>query len=171
MVRSAWASWSPQSQRCEPKTSPVRHSECLTGDVFGSHRCDCGDQLAQALRTVATVGGHVIYVRGHEGRGIGLAGKIAAYSLQDTGVDTVDANTRLGFAADARKYDAVAAILADMGLHSVRLMTNNPTKITALQHMDIDVTRVDAEVAPRPENIAYLATKRDRMSHLLERTL
>lgn len=147
------------------------HSECLTGDVFGSHRCDCGEQLAQALRTIATVGGHVIYVRGHEGRGIGLAAKIAAYSLQDTGVDTVDANTRLGFAADARKYDAVAAILADMGLHSVRLMTNNPTKITALQHMDIDVTRVDAEVAPRPENIAYLATKRDRMSHLLERTL
>ena len=147
------------------------HSECLTGDVFGSHRCDCGEQLAQALRTVATVGGHVIYVRGHEGRGIGLAAKIAAYSLQDTGLDTVDANTRLGFAADAREYDAVAAILADMGLHSVRLMTNNPTKITALQQKGIDISRVDAEVAPRPENIAYLAAKRDRMSHLLERTL
>lgn len=146
------------------------HSECLTGDVFGSHRCDCGEQLSQSLRSIAESGGHVLYIRGHEGRGIGLASKIAAYALQSSGLDTVDANTALGFAPDARSYEAAAAILTDMGLHSVRLMTNNPAKITALEDLGIDVERITAEVDARPENIRYLNTKRDRMAHLLERT-
>ena len=145
------------------------HSECLTGDAFGSHRCDCGEQLDESLDLVAQHGGVVVYVRGHEGRGIGLWEKIRAYGLQEQGADTVDANLQLGHPEDARDYRAAAAILTDMGLTRVRLLTNNPAKINALRAHGIDVVdRVPLEATARPQNAHYLATKRARMQHLLE---
>lgn len=143
------------------------HSECLTGDVLGSKRCDCGAQLDLALERIAEEGGVVLYLR-QEGRGIGLANKIRAYRLQDEGRDTVDANTELGFPADARCYTVAAQMLNDLGVQCVRLMTNNPAKVEALQRKGIEVAvREPHEIPPLDENRAYLATKRDRMRHEL----
>lgn len=146
------------------------HSECLTGDLFGSLRCDCGDQLDEALAAIEAAGtGVVLYLR-QEGRGIGLIDKIAAYELQEQGLDTVDANRRLGHPDDARTYEAAADILRDLGVASVQLMTNNPTKVTALEALGVRVTkRVAHESAAGPDNTDYLRTKRDRMGHLLDR--
>ncbi|MGH3623375.1 MAG: bifunctional 3,4-dihydroxy-2-butanone-4-phosphate synthase/GTP cyclohydrolase II [Sciscionella sp.] len=145
------------------------HSECLTGDVFGSLRCDCGPQLAAAMEAVAEDGrGVVLYVRGHEGRGIGLLHKLQAYQLQDNGADTVDANLALGVPADARDYGTGAQILADIGVRSMRLLTNNPAKRVGLEGYGLRVIdRVPLPVTPNPENLRYLRTKRDRMGHTL----
>ncbi|RKQ36495.1 GTP cyclohydrolase II [Kocuria tytonis] len=144
------------------------HSECLTGDVFGSWRCDCGPQLHLALERITEHGGTVLYLRNHEGRGIGLINKLRAYKLQDEGADTVDANTMLGLPADARDYTAAARILTAMGLSSVRLLTNNPDKVSKLESLGITVTDViPHEVHARTENLHYLRTKRDRMHHHL----
>jgi 3,4-dihydroxy 2-butanone 4-phosphate synthase / GTP cyclohydrolase II len=146
------------------------HSECLTGDAFGSLRCDCGPQLRAALRRVAAEGrGVVLYMRGHEGRGIGLLEKLRAYELQDTGVDTVDANLRLGLPADARDYGTGAQILYDLGVRTMRLLTNNPAKRAGLEGYGLRVVgRVPLPSRPHPENVRYLRTKRDRMGHLLD---
>ena len=145
------------------------HSECLTGDTFGSLRCDCGPQLRAAMTAVANEGrGVVLYMRGHEGRGIGLAHKLRAYELQDGGRDTFDANLDLGLPADARDYGTGAQILADLGVKSMRLMTNNPTKLAGLTGYGLHVVeRVPMPVRPHPENLRYLRTKRDRMGHAL----
>jgi 3,4-dihydroxy 2-butanone 4-phosphate synthase / GTP cyclohydrolase II len=145
------------------------HSECLTGDVFASQRCDCGPQLHQSLNMIAQEGtGVVIYLRGHEGRGIGLAAKLAAYALQDNGRDTVDANLELGLPADARHYGTATQILRDLGVTSVRLLTNNPEKVTSLQDYGIQVAeRLAIAPNPTPHNLRYLRTKRDRMGHLI----
>ncbi|GAB3060221.1 bifunctional 3,4-dihydroxy-2-butanone-4-phosphate synthase/GTP cyclohydrolase II [Micromonospora schwarzwaldensis] len=146
------------------------HSECLTGDVFGSLRCDCGPQLQAALARVAQEGrGVVLYVRGHEGRGIGLLHKLQAYQLQDQGRDTVDANLDLGLPADARDYGTGAQILYDLGVRSMRLLTNNPAKRAGLEGYGLTVTgREGLPVSSNPENVRYLRTKRDRMGHLLD---
>jgi 3,4-dihydroxy 2-butanone 4-phosphate synthase / GTP cyclohydrolase II len=146
------------------------HSECLTGDVFGSVRCDCGPQLDAALQRVAAVGrGVVLYMRGHEGRGIGLLHKLQAYQLQDRGLDTVDANLELGLPADARDYGTGAQILYDLGVRSMRLLTNNPAKRAGLEGYGLTVTGREAlPVRLHPENVRYLRTKRDRMGHLFE---
>jgi 3,4-dihydroxy 2-butanone 4-phosphate synthase/GTP cyclohydrolase II len=143
------------------------HSECLTGDVFGSERCDCGPQLDAALALVAAEDrGVVVYVRGHEGRGIGLLHKLAAYELQDRGKDTVDANLALGLPADARDYGTSAQILTDLGVRRMRLLTNNPAKLAGLDGWGLEIVeRVPLEVHPTPENLRYLTTKRDRMGH------
>ncbi|MDP9102154.1 MAG: bifunctional 3,4-dihydroxy-2-butanone-4-phosphate synthase/GTP cyclohydrolase II [Actinomycetota bacterium] len=143
------------------------HSECLTGDVFGSKRCDCGPQLDASLQAVAAEGrGVVLYVRGHEGRGIGLMHKLQAYQLQDAGADTVDANLELGLPADARDYGTGAQILADLGITSMRLLTNNPEKRAGLEGYGIEVVgRVRLPAHPTKENLRYLQTKRDRMGH------
>jgi GTP cyclohydrolase II len=143
------------------------HSECLTGDALGSRRCDCGEQLQHALHLIAADGrGALLYVRGHEGRGIGLVEKLRAYALQDTGVDTVDANLQLGHPADARTYDQSAAMLADLGVHRIRLLSSNPAKELALTELGIDILSRQALIVPaRPENERYLRTKRDRMGH------
>jgi 3,4-dihydroxy 2-butanone 4-phosphate synthase / GTP cyclohydrolase II len=145
------------------------HSECLTGDVLGSLRCDCGPQLDAALRTVAEEGrGVVVYLRGHEGRGIGLMHKLAAYNLQDGGRDTVDANLDLGLPADARDFSVGAQVLADLGVRTVRLLTNNPRKTVGLEAHGVSVTsQVTLAVSVTPENVGYLRTKRDRMGHLI----
>ncbi|MGO2861618.1 MAG: GTP cyclohydrolase II [Brevibacterium sp.] len=144
------------------------HSECLTGDVFGSHRCDCGEQLDLALSRIAEEGGAVIYLTGHEGRGIGLSNKLRAYALQDQGRDTVDANRELGFHDDARDYRAAAEILRSLGLTRIRLLTNNPEKTRALESLGITIEAVEPlEIPARPENTNYLNTKRERMHHTL----
>lgn len=145
------------------------HSECLTGDVFGSRRCDCGAQLDQALERIAAEGrGALVYLRGHEGRGIGLGQKIIAYSLQDTGLDTVEANLAQGLPADARDYRDAADILGQLGVRSVRLITNNPEKTGQLEQFGIVVDeRVPSLTTPTPENEAYLRTKSRRMGHLI----
>jgi 3,4-dihydroxy 2-butanone 4-phosphate synthase/GTP cyclohydrolase II len=145
------------------------HSECLTGDVFGSRRCDCGPQLADALDRIVDAGrGVVVYLRGHEGRGIGLVAKLQAYQLQDGGRDTVDANLDLGLPADARHYGAATQILRDLGVGSVRLLTNNPAKVSSLEEYGVPVTeRVPLTTRPNDHNIGYLLTKRDRMGHHL----
>jgi 3,4-dihydroxy 2-butanone 4-phosphate synthase/GTP cyclohydrolase II len=146
------------------------HSECLTGDVFGSLRCDCGVQLASAMELIADAGrGVVVYLRGHEGRGIGIAQKIRAYGLQEQGRDTVDANLELGLPIDDREYVIGALILADLGIGTVRLITNNPAKYAALEGLGLEITeRVPSPVALNPENIAYLRAKPARRGHLLE---
>jgi 3,4-dihydroxy 2-butanone 4-phosphate synthase/GTP cyclohydrolase II len=143
------------------------HSECLTGDTFGSLRCDCGPQLQAALAAVAAEGrGVVLYMRGHEGRGIGLVHKLQAYQLQDAGADTVDANLQLGLPADARDYGTGAQILAELGVRSMRLLTNNPAKRAGLEGYGLSIVqRVPLAVPPTPENARYLQTKRDRMGH------
>ncbi|WP_121258821.1 bifunctional 3,4-dihydroxy-2-butanone-4-phosphate synthase/GTP cyclohydrolase II [Nocardioides ferulae] len=143
------------------------HSECLTGDVFGSHRCDCGPQLEEAMERIVTEGrGVVVYLRGHEGRGIGLVAKLQAYQLQDGGRDTVDANLDLGLPADARHYGTATQILRDLGVHSVRLLTNNPDKVESLEDFGVHVdSRVPLTPHPNDHNLAYLLTKRDRMGH------
>ena len=153
----------------EPVLTRV-HSECLTGDVFGSERCDCGPQLNEAMDRIVKEGrGVVIYLRGHEGRGIGLLAKLQAYQLQDGGRDTVDANLDLGLPADARHYGAATQILRDLGVESVRLMTNNPDKTSSLESYGIPVAeRVALTPRPNDHNLTYLLTKRDRMGHQLD---
>ena len=143
------------------------HSECLTGDVFGSRRCDCGPQLATAMQMVADAGaGVVVYLRGHEGRGIGLGHKLLAYQLQEQGRDTVDANTELGLPVDSREYGIGAQILVDLGVSQLRLLTNNPAKYGGLQGFGLEITeRVPLEISPTPENLRYLRTKQERMGH------
>ncbi len=145
------------------------HSECLTGDLLASIRCDCGSQLEAALDRIGEEGsGVVVYLRGHEGRGIGIAHKLRAYELQDDGADTVDANIALGLPVDSREYGVGAQILADLGITTMRLMTNNPAKYGGLEGYGLEVTgRVPLMTAPNPENIRYLETKRTRMGHLL----
>jgi len=146
------------------------HSECLTGDVFGSQRCDCGAQLNAAMAAIAAEGrGIVLYLRGHEGRGIGLLAKLRAYQLQDGGADTVEANLALGLPADARVYSTGAQMLADLGVRSLRLLTNNPAKLSGLSGFGIEVTgRVALPVAPTADNLRYLIAKRDRLGHQLD---
>ncbi|MEX5268921.1 GTP cyclohydrolase II [Kocuria sabuli] len=160
----------PSSDRVPVGQPPLvrLHSECLTGDVFGSYRCDCGPQLHLALRRIADDGGTLLYLRNHEGRGIGLVNKLRAYKLQDAGADTVEANELLGLPADARDYTAAATILQHLGLTRIRLLSNNPAKAERLAELGIDVVAmVPNEVPARPENHDYLATKRDRMRHRL----
>jgi 3,4-dihydroxy 2-butanone 4-phosphate synthase/GTP cyclohydrolase II len=146
------------------------HSECLTGDVFHSLRCDCGSQLEEALRLVSEEGeGVVLYIVGHEGRGIGLANKLKAYELQEQGQDTVEANESLGFPPDLRDYGIGAQILVDLGITSMRLMTNNPTKIVGLEAYGLTVSeQVPLQLPPCPDNIAYLRTKKEKMRHSLD---
>ncbi len=146
------------------------HSECLTGDIFGSLRCDCGSQLRGALKQIADDGtGVLVYLRGHEGRGVGLMHKIRAYTLQDEGLDTVDANTQQGLPVDSREYGIGAQILADLGVTTMRLMTNNPSKYGGIEGFGLTITdRVPLDTIPNPENIEYLRTKRERMGHMLE---
>jgi len=145
------------------------HSECFTGDVLGSRRCDCGDQLHGAMRIIGEAGqGVVVYLR-QEGRGIGLLDKLRAYNLQDQGYDTVEANIMLGHQADEREYDIAAAILADLGVRSIRLLTNNPTKVESLTALGVEVTeRVPIQAPVHPENAFYLSTKAQRMRHQLD---
>jgi 3,4-dihydroxy 2-butanone 4-phosphate synthase/GTP cyclohydrolase II len=152
----------------EPVLTRV-HSECLTGDVFGSRRCDCGPQLDEALERIVEEGrGVVVYLRGHEGRGIGLVAKLQAYQLQDGGRDTVDANLDLGLPSDARHYGAATQILRDLGVTNVRLLTNNPGKVTNLEEYGVRVAeRVPLTPRPNDHNLQYLLTKRDRMGHHL----
>ncbi|MER5750206.1 GTP cyclohydrolase II [Streptomyces sp. NPDC002088] len=154
--------------KSEAATPLVRiHSECLTGDVFQSARCDCGNQLAETMALMSENGGILLYLR-QEGRGIGLYNKIDAYSLQDAGADTVDANTRLGFPADARRYDVAADMLAALGHRDIRLLTNNPEKVSGLMLAGIRVEdRVGTSVFVSPDNLGYLQTKRFRMGHAL----
>ncbi len=159
LVKGDWDTQTPVLTRI--------HSECLTGDVLQSLRCDCGDQLDAAMARIAEEGGVLVYVR-QEGRGIGLLNKIKAYALQDQGKDTVEANELLGFPPDAREYSVAAQILADLNIRRIRLLTNNPVKRSALQRYGVEVfRRVPIEVPPRPENIHYLKTKRAKLGHLL----
>jgi 3,4-dihydroxy 2-butanone 4-phosphate synthase / GTP cyclohydrolase II len=146
------------------------HSECLTGDVFGSLRCDCGAQLEAAMTAISAEGrGVVLYLRGHEGRGVGLLSKLQAYELQDAGADTVDANTELGLPVDAREYSAGAQMLGDLGVRSVRLLTNNPDKINGLTDCGVDITaRVPLASSVTPYNLRYLLTKRDKLGHQIQ---
>jgi 3,4-dihydroxy 2-butanone 4-phosphate synthase/GTP cyclohydrolase II len=152
------------------KTPLVRvHSQCLTGDIFGSLRCDCGEQLAKALEMIERSGEGVFLYMRQEGRSIGLANKIMAYALQDGGKDTVEANEELGFPADPRDYGIGAQILADLGLTRIRLLTNNPRKIVGLEAYGLEVVeRVPIEVPPTPHNLRYLTAKRAKLGHLLE---
>ena len=146
------------------------HSECLTGDVFGSMRCDCGDQLQSAVAQVGKEGrGVLLYIRGHEGRAIGLTHKLRAYRLQEQGRDTVEANVELGFVADPREYGIGAQILVDLGVRSMRLLTNNPAKRAGLEGYGLSITeRVPLETRPTAENIGYLKAKREKLGHLLD---
>lgn len=150
------------------KSALVRvHSQCLTGDVFGSRRCDCGDQLSRALEQICKEGSGVFLYIQQEGRGIGLVNKVRAYALQDKGRDTVEANEELGFPADLRDYGIGAQILVDLGLHKIRLLTNNPRKIVGLRAYGLEVVeRMPIEVAPNKKNVRYLSTKRDKLGHL-----
>jgi GTP cyclohydrolase II len=147
---------------------PVRlHSACLTGDLLGSLRCDCGEQLRTAVEQIAALGGGVLLYLDQEGRSIGLANKLRAYAIQDTGVDTFDADHRLGFSADERSYDLAAAMLQQMGVARVRLLTNNPAKIDGLREHGIDVVdRLPLQTRPNAHNAAYLRSKRERAGHL-----
>lgn len=151
-------------------TGPVAvriHSECMTGDVFGSRRCDCGEQLDASLHIASERKGVVIYLR-QEGRGIGLINKLKAYKLQDLGLNTADANTHLGFDVDARQYDCAIFILQDLGIQQVELITNNPLKVEALRRSPIEVVgRIPIIIPPQAESRAYLQTKQDLMGHLL----
>jgi 3,4-dihydroxy 2-butanone 4-phosphate synthase/GTP cyclohydrolase II len=146
------------------------HSECFTGDVLGSIRCDCGTQLSEAMQKIDEEGeGIVVYIRGHEGRGIGLRHKLEAYALQDKGFDTVEANVELGFAPDTRDYGVGAQILVDLGITTMRLLTNNPTKRAGLEGYGLTIVdRIPLESVPNPENIRYLTTKKEKMGHLLD---
>ena len=145
------------------------HSECFTGDVLGSLRCDCGEQLDHSLQMIARAGrGAVLYLR-QEGRGIGLLDKLRAYNLQDGGLDTVEANLKLGHQPDERDYTVAALMIKDLGMHSLNLITNNPKKISELQSLGVAVSRrTPIEIQPHPENLGYLRTKMKRMDHLLQ---
>jgi len=144
------------------------HSECLTGDVFHSLRCDCGEQLESALATIAAAGNGVVLYMAQEGRGIGLLNKLRAYELQEQGLDTVDANLALGFAADEREWGIGNQILADLGITTMRLLTNNPKKVSGVEAYGLRVTeQVPIEMPPHPENVRYLAAKRDKLGHKL----
>ncbi|MFC5996377.1 bifunctional 3,4-dihydroxy-2-butanone-4-phosphate synthase/GTP cyclohydrolase II [Pseudonocardia hispaniensis] len=160
------------NQTGDPAADPLLvrvHSECLTGDVFGSRRCDCGPQLATAMARIAAAGrGVLVYLRGHEGRGIGLSHKLRAYTLQDAGLDTVDANLAQGLPVDSREYGIGAQILRDLGVRKIRLMTNNPAKYRGLTGHGIHIAaREPLIIPPNPDNIAYLTTKRTRLDHAL----
>jgi len=144
------------------------HSECLTGDLFGSLRCDCGEQLRKSMEAIAAEGRGIILYLGHEGRGIGLTNKLRAYHLQDHGADTVEANVRLGLPPDARSYRCATCLLSMLGIRSVRLLTNNPAKIDELKALGVVVKeRVPIEVTPNEHNLRYLQTKKEKMGHLL----
>jgi len=145
------------------------HSECLTGDVFGSRRCDCGSQLNLALQKIEEAGaGVLVYLRGHEGRGIGLGHKLRAYSLQEQGRDTVEANLELGFPVDTREYGVGAQILADLGVTTIRLLSNNPTKYGGLAGYDLTIVeRLPLLSLPTSENVHYLRTKQEKLGHFL----
>src|ERR1051326_6839529 len=151
------------------KPSPVRiHSQCMTGDVFGSNKCDCGRQLEAAMRLIEQEGHGAIVYQQQEGRGIGIINKIRAYALQDEGADTIEANERLGFEADLRRYEQCAEILLDLGLRAVRVMSDNPAKIQALRQAGIKVVeRVPLEVEPHDAFVNYLRTKKEKMGHLV----
>jgi len=158
-----------KGQVADQENVPVRiHSECFTGDVLGSRRCDCGEQLQMAMQLISEAGiGVLIYLR-QEGRGIGLLKKLQAYNLQDTGMDTVEANIHLGHLADEREYDIAALILQSLQVKSIRLMTNNPEKMDGLKKLGINVTgRIPVEVTAHDDNISYLKTKAEKMAHLL----
>jgi GTP cyclohydrolase II len=146
------------------------HSECLTGDVFGSQRCDCGEQLDKAMAKIVAEGrGAIIYLRGHEGRGIGLGNKIMAYALQDQGRDTVEANLDLGLPVDTRDYEAAARMLDDLGVRSVRLITNNPEKLSKLKQHGLNIVdRVPVRTKHTSHNIGYLRTKQQKLGHMLD---
>jgi len=147
------------------------HSSCMTGDIFGSYRCDCGDQLHQAMRLIEKEGKGVIVYLQQEGRGIGLFHKMQAYKLQEEGLDTVEANIELGFEADERNYGVGASILRELGLGKIRLMTNNPVKRAALEGYGLHIVEnIPLEVEPNPYNKFYLQTKKDKMGHSLELT-
>jgi 3,4-dihydroxy 2-butanone 4-phosphate synthase/GTP cyclohydrolase II len=152
-------------------TKPVLvrvHSECLTGDVFGSRRCDCGGQLHSALAQIEEAGSGVLVYMRQEGRGIGLANKIRAYKLQEEGLDTVEANEKLGFGSDLRDYGMGAQILYDVGVRKIRLMTNNPRKVVGLDGHQLEIVeKVPIKVASNPHNERYLSTKRDKLGHSL----
>ena len=145
------------------------HSECLTGDILSSLRCDCGQQLRAALGKITEEGrGVLVYLRGHEGRGIGIGHKIRAYALQDAGLDTVEANEAQGLPIDSRTYGVGASILVDLGITAMRLMTNNPMKLDGLEDFNLKIIeRIPIEVESNPENVRYLKTKRDRLGHTL----
>jgi len=146
------------------------HSECLTGDLLGSKRCDCGDQLERSLELISNEGrGVLVYMRGHEGRGVGLAHKIRAYGLQDEGLDTVDANLAQGLPADGRRYHAAGFMLLDLGVTQARLLTNNPAKVADITEAGVEIVeRVPVAVEPNEMNARYLSAKRERLGHLLE---
>jgi 3,4-dihydroxy 2-butanone 4-phosphate synthase/GTP cyclohydrolase II len=146
------------------------HSECFTGDVLGSLRCDCGSQLRMALQQIGQEGeGAVVYIRGHEGRGIGLSHKLKAYELQEKGMDTVEANEALGFAADLRDYGIGAQMLVDLGVSTMRFMSNNPKKVAGIEGYGLKIVEwVPLQTLPTEENIEYLRTKRDKLGHRLE---
>lgn len=142
------------------------HSECITGDLFGSKRCDCGEQLHMALEMVAEAGGVVLYLR-QEGRGIGIINKLKAYNLQDRGLDTINANLHLGLEVDARQYDIAIEMMETLGITKIRLLTNNPDKIEAIDHSSIEIVdRIPLIIEPREENLRYLETKQRSMGHL-----
>jgi len=153
----------------EPAPPIVRiHSQCLTGDVFHSLRCDCRQQLELALATIADAGAGILLYENQEGRGIGLMAKLQAYELQDQGLDTIEANLELGYKADCREYELPAEVLKLLGVNSVRLMTNNPAKVEALELVGIKVAeRISADVPPEPSSARYLQTKREKMGHLV----
>ncbi len=146
------------------------HSECLTGDVLGSQRCDCGEQLDAAMAKITAEGrGVIVYLRGHEGRGIGLGNKIMAYALQDQGRDTVEANLDLGLPVDTRDYQAAARILEELGVRTMRLITNNPEKLKMLQHYGLQIVeRVPVRTQHTPHNIGYLRTKQEKLGHMFD---
>ncbi|TCO48792.1 GTP cyclohydrolase II [Actinocrispum wychmicini] len=145
------------------------HSECLTGDAFGCNRCECGEQFSAAMRAIVAEGaGVLVYLQGHEGRGIGLLAKLKAMQLQENGLDTVEANVALGLPVDARDYHIAADILHDLGIASVRLLSNNPHKLDSLRRHGISITeRVPLLITPNEENLPYLQTKRERLAHIL----
>ena len=162
----------PFAQSSRPALVRV-HSECCTGDIFGSLRCDCGPQLEAALQAIEDDGyGVVLYLRGQEGRGIGLGAKMHAYALQERGADTLDANTQLGLPVDSREYGTGAQILVSLGIRNMRLMSNNPKKFSGLAGYGLRITeRVASKTTPNPNNIQYLRTKAERMGHMLDESL